>query len=98
MIDLKMGLKTKEFLELILEGIADYASMEIIIIDDVRMVSHHLVLLDEVADTFEFGYFSVSEFFYPDMQRDKYYDEISRDFGPEGIWRHISPLCVFKSR
>jgi len=87
-------LKTKEFLELVLTGIADQDRMGIIGIDDIRVACHHLVVLDEVADTFEFGHFSVAEVFHPDKLTNKYYKEISQEFGARAVWCQVSLLCA----
>jgi hypothetical protein len=72
----------------------DLEEMEDIGVNEVRVACHQLVVLDETADAFDFGHFSVAEFFQADQRTNKYHETISQDFGANGIWRLVSAMCV----
>lgn len=75
---LKIGLNTEPFLKAIKTN-TKYEDQHVCV-DDVRVACHHLVTWDEVSDSFEFGHFSVAEFFNADHQ------QISREFNLSAIW------------
>lgn len=92
--DLKMGLKTEDFVKIVLADMDDERAAEKVGVDGIRVACHHLVVRDEVTDTFDFGHFSVAEFFHADQRTNKHHKEVRRDFCPEGVWRHVSVICA----
>ncbi|KAK4442808.1 hypothetical protein QBC34DRAFT_223631 [Podospora aff. communis PSN243] len=85
--DLKMGLRTCDFLRLITPPQPDSQPTEEgdITVDDVRVACHHLVVHNETANVFEFGHFSVAEFFHANPQTNAHHAQVAQDFGPEPV-------------
>jgi hypothetical protein len=63
-------------------------------IDIVRMACHQLVVWNESSRQFEFGHFSVAEFFSGDQRTHHHHDEVQREFGPDKVWSEISETCA----
>lgn len=64
-------------------------------IDIVRVACHQLVVWNESSRQFEFGHFSVAEFFSGDQRtHHRHHDEVQREFGPDKVWSEISETCA----
>jgi hypothetical protein len=63
-------------------------------IDSIRVACHHLVTYDKISGCFEFGHFSVAEFFDERKRVHGHYDEVQKEFGPDKIRSLLADACV----
>ena len=63
-------------------------------VDHIRVACHHLVVWNERSDCFEFGHYSVLEFFAVGKMAHDHYDEVQMAFGTDQIWPILSLTCI----
>ena len=60
----------------------------------IKTACHHLVAFETTVDEFEFGHFSVTEFFQAKDTGNAYREELDHHFGLPLLWPEISAMCA----
>jgi hypothetical protein len=77
-------LRTEDFLRAI-QANTEYED-ENLQAQQIRVACHHLVALDNFSGRFDFGHFSVTEFFNADSKTNNHSKDIQKDFNFDAIW------------